>query len=94
MRNPVDAAYRAAFDKVLTRTDPEKAHHAAFAAIRTARPVTTRLHRRTRPVTALGIEFPAVLGLAAGFDKNAVGIDALAGLGFGFVEVGTVTARP
>jgi dihydroorotate dehydrogenase len=35
-----------------------------------------------------------VLGLAAGFDKNAVGIDALAGLGFGFVEVGTVTGRP
>ena len=43
---------------------------------------------------ALGLEFPNVLGLAAGFDKNAVAIDALAGLGFGHVEIGTVTGRP
>ena len=47
-----------------------------------------------RPVTAMGITFPNVLGLAAGFDKNAVGIDGLAALGFGHVEVGTVTGRP
>ncbi len=40
----------------------------------------------------MGLSFPNPLGLAAGFDKNAVGIDALAALGFGFVEVGTVTA--
>jgi dihydroorotate dehydrogenase len=49
---------------------------------------------RSSPVSALGLTFPNRLGLAAGFDKNAVGIDALAALGFGFVEVGTVTARP
>jgi dihydroorotate dehydrogenase len=49
---------------------------------------------RSSPVSALGLTFPNPLGLAAGFDKNAVGIDALAALGFGFVEVGTVTARP
>jgi dihydroorotate dehydrogenase len=42
----------------------------------------------------MGLTFPNPLGLAAGFDKNAVGIDALAALGFGFVEVGTVTAGP
>ncbi len=42
----------------------------------------------------MGIDFPGVLGLAAGFDKNAEGIDALAALGFGFVEVGTVTGDP
>ncbi len=42
----------------------------------------------------MGIEFPGVLGVAAGFDKNAEGIDALAALGFGFVEVGTVTGEP
>ena len=42
---------------------------------------------------ALGLTFPNVLGLAAGFDKNAVGIDALAALGFGHVEVGTVTGE-
>ena len=49
--------------------------------------------RRATPVTAMGLTFPNVLGLAAGFDKNAVGIDALAALGFGHVEVGTVTGR-
>ncbi|MGI8646181.1 MAG: quinone-dependent dihydroorotate dehydrogenase [Nocardioides sp.] len=43
---------------------------------------------------ALGLSFPGVLGLAAGFDKNAKGVDALAALGFSFVEVGTVTAEP
>ena len=42
----------------------------------------------------MGLTFPGVLGLAAGFDKNAAGIDALAALGFGFVEVGTVTGEP
>lgn len=42
---------------------------------------------------ALGLTFPNVLGLAAGFDKNAVGIDALAALGFGHVEIGTVTGE-
>ena len=42
----------------------------------------------------MGLTFPDALGLAAGFDKNAVGIDALAALGFGFVEVGTVTGEP
>ena len=47
-----------------------------------------------RPIKALGIEFPGPLGLAAGFDKNAEGIDALAALGFSFVEIGTVTGEP
>jgi len=42
-------------------------------------------------VRRMGLAFPGVLGLAAGFDKNSEGVDALAGLGFGFVEVGTVT---
>jgi dihydroorotate dehydrogenase len=46
------------------------------------------------PVRTMGIDFPGPLGLAAGFDKNAEGIDALAALGFGFVEVGTVTGEP
>ncbi len=89
--------YRTLFDKVLTRVDPEQAHHAAFAAIRSAGPVLSRAGRiGARPigVRRMGIDFPAVLGLAAGFDKNAVGIDALAGLGFGFVEIGTVTGEP
>ena len=42
----------------------------------------------------MGLDFPALLGLAAGFDKNGVGIDALANLGFGFVEIGTITGEP
>jgi len=93
--------YHQLFDRVLTRTDAERAHQAAFAAIRRSRPATSalasarrRLHRDGAPVEAMGLRFPAVLGLAAGFDKNAVGIDALASLGFGFVEVGTVTGQP
>jgi dihydroorotate dehydrogenase len=45
-------------------------------------------------VRALGLEFPGPVGLAAGFDKDARGVTGLAALGFGFVEVGTVTARP
>ena len=85
--------YRALFDHVLTRTDPERAHHSAFRAIRAARPVTARRRVPGRPVQALGLTFPNVLGLAAGFDKNAVGIDGLAALGFGHVEVGTVTGE-
>ncbi|MCW2857684.1 MAG: dihydroorotate oxidase [Marmoricola sp.] len=89
--------YRALFDKVLTRVDPEQAHHAAFAAIRAAAPVlggVSRLGSRPAGVRRMGLDFPGVLGLAAGFDKNAVGIDALAGLGFGFIEIGTVTGEP
>nr|WP_246416637.1 quinone-dependent dihydroorotate dehydrogenase [Nocardioides luti] len=81
------------FDHVLTRSDPEQAHHLGFAGIRAAAPVLGRLPRRSRPVEAMGLTFPNVLGLAAGFDKNAVGIDALAALGFGHVEIGTVTGE-
>ena len=86
--------YRLLFDRVLAHTDPEAAHHAAFGAIRAARPVLEPLRPRRVAVRRMGIDFPGILGLAAGFDKNAVGIDALAGLGFGFVEVGTVTGEP
>lgn len=92
--------YRQLFDHVLSRTDPEWAHHAAFRAIRAAQPVTRLIGgRRSRvenaPTTrVLGLDFPGLLGLAAGFDKNGTGIDALANMGFGFIEVGTVTGEP
>jgi len=46
------------------------------------------------PVNVLGLRFPNPVGLAAGMDKNGAHIDALFGLGFGFIEVGTVTPRP
>ncbi len=89
--------YQRLFDTVLTRADPETAHHASFRAIRAARPVSKLVFgsaRTKQPHTIMGLEFPGLLGLAAGFDKNAVGIDALAAMGFGFVEVGTVTGEP
>ena len=89
--------YRALFDRVLTRVDPEQAHETAFRGIRAARPVlrgVDRFSRRHAGVRAMGLDFPGVLGLAAGFDKNAVGVDALGALGFGFVEIGTVTGEP
>ena len=92
--------YDVLFERGLTRFDAERIHHAAFRAIRAARPVTSRLigARQGRAgasaqVRAMGITFPHPLGLAAGFDKNAVGIDGLAALGFGHVEVGTVTGE-
>ena len=86
--------YDVLFEQALTRVDPERIHHAAFRAIRTAAPVTSRAVRvPSAPVRALGLTFPHPLGLAAGFDKNAVGIDGLAALGFGHVEVGTVTGE-
>ncbi|MDO9317219.1 MAG: quinone-dependent dihydroorotate dehydrogenase [Gammaproteobacteria bacterium] len=46
------------------------------------------------PVSVMGLKFPNPVGLAAGLDKNAEHIDALAALGFGFIEVGTLTPRP
>ena len=46
------------------------------------------------PVRVMGLDFPNPVGLAAGLDKNGDYIDALGGLGFGFIEVGTVTPRP
>jgi dihydroorotate dehydrogenase len=82
------------FDHGFTRVDPERAHRLGFRAVRAARPVLARRRTPGRPVTAMGLTFPNVLGLAAGFDKNAVGIDALGALGFGHVEVGTVTGEP
>ena len=96
-------AYDALFRTVLSRLDPERAHHLAFTAMRGAARVPGAAHRARRrlgpadptlAVEALGLHFPGPLGLAAGFDKNAVGIDALAALGFAFVEVGTVTGQP
>src|SRR6266700_6518955 len=97
--------YRLLYRIVLRRAPAEAAHLAAFALIRAfgrvARvPGAAWLLRRwlgprdpVLRVRALGLEFPGPLGLAAGFDKDARGTRGLAALGFGFVEVGTVTAR-
>lgn len=79
----------------------ETVHHLAFGALRfvMALPlVGFCLRKLLKPpaavsVRALGLTFPSPVGLAAGFDKNAVGYNALSDLGFGFVEVGTVTGE-
>lgn len=91
--------YRLLFNQVFRRMDPERAHHLAFTGIRwvAAVPGVAWLLRRwfTRghaPVEVLGTRFPAPFGLAAGFDKNGVGVRGLTMLGFGWVEVGTITA--
>ncbi|HWA36683.1 MAG TPA: quinone-dependent dihydroorotate dehydrogenase [Burkholderiales bacterium] len=77
---------------------PELAHHATLGALRAAgRSNVIRLLApkvRQAPRRLLGLTFPNPVGLAAGLDKNGRYIDALAGLGFGFLEVGTVTPRP
>src|SRR5580658_8798482 len=94
--------YRLLYRVVLRRVPAETAHRAGFALIRAAgMPGSTRLLRWwLRPsdpalrVRALGLEFPGPVGLAAGFDKDARAVAGLGALGFGFVEVGTVTARP
>lgn len=83
--------------KALFVTDPETAHGLALEGLRLGHGVgAVGLLFRTRqqPVTVMGLEFPNPVGMAAGMDKNGDYIDALGGVGFGFIEVGTVTPRP
>jgi dihydroorotate dehydrogenase len=99
--------YRLLFDAVFRRMDPEDAHELAFGLIaRAGRVPVVRdvvqgalapyLGRADGPgsVRAFGRTVPAPFGLAGGFDKNARAVRGLTMLGFGFVEVGTVTPRP
>ncbi|MDK1359027.1 quinone-dependent dihydroorotate dehydrogenase [Arthrobacter sp. zg-Y1219] len=92
--------YPAFFRVVFAGMDPEKAHRIGFdliklAASTPAGPVMRRLMRPSPDlrVHALGLDFPSPFGLAAGFDKEGSGIVALTNMGFGHVEVGTVTGR-
>jgi len=94
--------YRLLYRVVLRRVPAEAAHLRAFGLIRAVARVPGAawlLGRWLGPrdpvlrVRALGLEFPGPLGLAAGFDKDGLATRGLAALGFGFVEVGTVTAQ-
>lgn len=94
--------YRLLFGLLLRRIDPERVHALASAGLRTATTIPSlrrALRRRVSPpdshlrVRALGLDFPSPLGVAAGVDKEASWFEGLGALGFGFVEVGTVTAR-
>ena len=85
---------------LLFSLDPETAHHVTMRLLGRAshfdvalRPL--RLFRPTsKPITLFGLNFPNPIGLAAGLDKNGVALPAWAALGFGFIEIGTVTAKP
>jgi dihydroorotate dehydrogenase len=89
--------------RLLFLIPPERVHKLAFAVLRGAtaaapvRRVLARLLGPTDPVLAskvFGVRFPGPLGLAAGFDKDGAGLDTWGAMGFGYAEVGTVTAHP
>ena len=91
--------YRLLFSLVLSRMDPEAAHHLAFRVIRLLPTLGfgRLVERFTRPDPASrsrrsGLTFPSPFGVAAGFDKDAIAVRGLGQLGFGHVEVGTITA--
>lgn len=74
---------------------PERAHELTLSLLKSGHKMgLMRQQMAAKPVTCMGIEFPNPVGLAAGLDKNGAYIDALAALGFGFIEIGTITPRP
>jgi len=79
---------------VLQRLPPEAAHELGLRGLRLLRRGGKPLERDGPAVEVLGLRFPNPLGLAAGFDKNGDHVDALGALGFGHIEIGTVTPRP
>ncbi len=83
---------------LLFRIDPETAHHLTFSVLDIGAKLGVTSYQpdtsACAPVNVMGLNFPTPLGLAAGLDKNGDHIDALAALGFGFLEIGTVTPRP
>jgi dihydroorotate dehydrogenase len=88
--------------RVFFLVPPERIHTWVFAGLRTAtapRPLRRGLTRRMGPTdpvlesTVFGVRFPGPVGLAAGFDKDGTGLNTWGALGFGYAEVGTVTAR-
>jgi dihydroorotate dehydrogenase len=74
--------------------DPESAHHATLAALQFAWLPPCAPDYKRLAVRAFGLDFPNPIGLAAGFDKDGVAPDNMLALGFGFVEIGTITPRP
>ena len=76
--------------------DAEQAHHNTLIALQQAHrfKLLPTVDKHVRPTKLMGLELPNPVGLAAGLDKNGAYIDALAALGFGFIEVGTITPKP
>jgi dihydroorotate dehydrogenase len=87
-----------AIRKVLFQFDAETIHELTIKGLKStgSTPLNALYKQRVakKPVTVMGINFPNPLGLAAGLDKNGECINAFAAMGFGFIEVGTVTPRP
>ncbi|WP_059018649.1 quinone-dependent dihydroorotate dehydrogenase [Mycobacterium sp. M26] len=92
-----------ALRRALFLVPPERIHTLVFSALRAATatgPARRQLGRRLAPhdpvlaSTVFGVRFPGPLGLAAGFDKDGIGLHTWGALGFGYAEVGTVTAVP
>lgn len=84
---------------LLFRFDPERAHHLSMAALRLAEStgvlgLACPQDEWVAPVEVMGLQFCNRVGLAAGLDKEGNTIDALGRLGFGFIEIGTITPRP
>lgn len=86
---------------LLFRLDPETSHQVTlrFLSVAGNFPLSnwllTQLHKtESKPVQAFGLTFKNPLGLAAGYDKDGVAVRGLAALGFGHIEVGTVTPKP
>src|ERR1700736_1047173 len=93
-------AYERFVRPLLFALDPETAHHLSISLLRIASDVDLLLRAlkffqpAAKPKTVFGLKFPNPIGLAAGLDKNGVALPAWTALGFGFIEIGTVTARP
>lgn len=88
--------YRGILRPLLFKLDPETAHHFALNMLATTPPALLKFFfcngSKDRPCQAFGLTFKNPVGLAAGLDKNAVALPAWEALGFGFVEIGTITA--
>lgn len=79
---------------VVLRLPPETAHRLTIRALAVSPPLPAAADDPRLAIEAFGLKFPSPVGLAAGFDKNGEAVDAALRMGFGFVEVGTVTPRP
>jgi dihydroorotate dehydrogenase len=84
-----------AIRKILFGLDPEQSHYVALQALQLGAPITSLITTKiNKPVQVMGMTFPNRVGVAAGLDKNADYVDGLSALGFGFIEIGTVTPKP
>src|SRR5215467_5836817 len=92
--------YERVIKPLLFSLDAETAHRVTIELLRGASHfdlalrVLTSFQPPSKPKTLFGLTFPNPIGLAAGLDKNGVALPAWTALGFGFIEIGTVTAKP